>query len=241
MSEDLLKAILGTAQQQPAGSDQAAASDPLAGMLGALLGGAAEPGGAPAQGGADLGGLLQAMLGGAGAQTPQAGTAGSPIDLLGALMGGAAAQAPQTEGTGSPLDALGASAGGGQLGGLGALVSPILEGLCKNLGLPPQIAQIVVNFVLGTLLTGMVGGGASAGLLPAQGASRRRAQPQQLDVGALLGKMASGQTISTNYLRSTGMVQELSRQSGLDKRTATLSLQQALGALGGMASAQPSS
>ena len=44
--------------------------------------------------------------------------------------------------------------------------------------------------------------------------------------------------VSTNYLKSTGMVQDLSRQSGLDKRTATLSLQQVLGSLGGVMAAQ---
>ena len=184
MSEDLLKALLGAAQAQSGGQQEqgadplagmlgsllgggasqpgagATGTDPLAGMLGSLLGGAAgeQGAGVPAQGGADMGSLLQVLLGGAGAApAAQAQAEAAPTDLLGALLGGGQAGVQA-----SP-----------QMGGLGGILQPILQGLAQNLGLSPQIAQIVVTFVLGTLLTGQIGGAAPGTAT----ASTRRAQP----------------------------------------------------------------
>lgn len=216
--EDLFKELIqGSGQQAP---EESAAGDPLSGILQGLLGGGSlEGAGMPSApssgleggGGLDLGGLLQAIMGGGG---------------LGSGMG-------EAQGISS-----GAGLGGGGLGGiLGAVLggggssstadpfaSAIAGLLSKKLGLPPQIAQAVVVFVLGKLLKGRTQAGAST---PAGSGA------QGLSLDGLLGRMNSGATVRKTDIRATGMAQELAAFTGLDRRTAEASLQEVLNALGG--------
>lgn len=190
--------------------------------------------------------LLKSMTGSAGAQSGgQAG--GDPLaDLLGNLMGGGA-----TSGGGDVSELLGGllGAGSGQgagdagdlvgslMGGAGADVgatsplAPMIQGIAEKLGLPPQMAQLIVTFLLGKLLSAAAGGGAAGAGGPGL------ASGGGLDLSDLLGRMGSGQGLDADYVQATGLADELSQQTGLDSDTATRGLQEALrimsGQLGG--------
>jgi hypothetical protein len=148
----------------------------------------------------DAGDLLSGLLGGGGPQG-----AGGMEDILGALMGGA----------------------GGADMGQNAFLAPIAEGIAEKLGLPPQIAQLIVTFVIGKLLSGQAGGGR----VPARGAGL--ASEEGLDLDDLLGRMGSGQGLDSDFLQSSGLADELAEQAGLDPDTATRGLQEAFEMLGG--------
>jgi len=238
--EDLLKSILGGGQAQPGGQMQPSggqsSGDPLADLLGSILGGATQGGqGGPqqGQGGLDLGGLLEAILGG-GAQpsaptpmqpAPSSGGLGGLGDLLKGILGG------------------GMGAGGTSEAGLGSLLAPIANALAEKLGLPPQIAQMVITFVLGKLLSGFAGqqGG---GMIPAPQAvprgyqSPQPQQPQGLNLDDLLERMGSPRGVEASYIQSTGMAEELAGYTGLDPAMATQSLVQAFNLIGGQMGAQ---
>ncbi len=109
---DLLKALMAPGGQQPA--QGAAGDDPLAGILGALLGGAGA-GATQQPGGGGLEDILGGLLGGAGAGAAQQPSGGGLEDILGGLLGGAGAGAAQQPGGGGLEDIL-----GGLLGGAGA-------------------------------------------------------------------------------------------------------------------------
>lgn len=215
MIDDLLKALMGDAT--PDSEDERAGGDPLAGLLGGLMGGEASDSAAGA------GDLLGALLGGSGmgAQgglgvTPggtTAGEAGGMGGLLSALLGGGAAPA---------------SAAQAPAVGAGSFLGPVIEGITGKLGLPPQIAQMVVTFVLGKLLGGLVGGAtpAPAAQEPAPSA------PGGLDLGQVLGQMGSGQGLEPAMFRTSGIAEELAEQTGLDSDTAAASIQETLSLLG---------
>ena len=114
-------------------------------LLGALLGGS--------QGGADdqddnpmndmVGDLLGSVLSGGGGQ------AGGAAGLLGGLLGGGS-----QGGLGGLLGGLlgGGSKSGTQAGGeLNPLMAPLANMLADKLGLSPQMAQMVMGFVLGKM------------------------------------------------------------------------------------------
>jgi hypothetical protein len=183
--DDLLKALMSGAGSQQDGGQ--ADDDPLADMLGGLMGGDTT------SGGADAGDLLEAFMGGGSSQG-----AGGMGDLLGALMGG----------------------GGSANTGTSALLAPMTDALAKKLGLPPEMAQMVVTFVVTQLLSGGKRGGASGG-------------QAGFDLDDLMVRAASNEGLDMDYIRSTGMADELAQQTGLDSDTAARSLQEALQMMGG--------
>jgi hypothetical protein len=132
------------------------------------------------QGGLDLGGLLQGFLGGGGQSQAGAGGLGGLESLL----------------------------GGGQAGASSPL-SPIVQSLAQKFGLPPAVAQIVVTFVLGKLMSG-------------------QQQGKGMDLGALLGG-----GVDRGQMESSGLAQELSQQTGLDIETSSKSLTAVFDMLGG--------
>ena len=235
--EDLLKSILGGAQggqMQPQRGQSS--GDPLADLLGSILGGALQggqatpQGGQQAQGGLDLGGLLEAILGGGAQAQPSAPMPTQPAPSGGGLGG--------LGGLGDLLKGiLGGGMGGGSMeGGLGSLLAPIANMLAEKLGLPPQIAQMVITFVLGKLLSGFAGqqGGC---MVPAPQAVPsypypQQQQPQGLNLDDLLQRMGSPQGVEASYIRATGMADELAGYTGLDPAMATQSLVQAFNLLG---------
>jgi len=102
--------------------------------------------------------------------------------------------------------------------------------LSKKHGLPPQIAQAVVVFVLGKLLKGG---------MQASPSSSAQSEAQGLSLDSLLGRMNSGATLRKADIRAAGMAGELAAYTGLDRRTAEASLQEVLNALGGQVARTP--
>ena len=120
------------------------------------------------------------------------------------------------------MDAIGAAIGSGVGGGgvLGAgasaagnkVLSPIADIVADKLGISKTIAMMIVSFAATKLLKGALGG-------KAQG--KRFADVVDHD---LLGAITSGQA-NQRFIRNTGMVDEAMQQTGLDRATATKSLQ----------------
>jgi hypothetical protein len=239
--DDVLARISDTANAAPSGQRQTqpAGGDPLGAILGGLLGGGMQQGGGQAQsgGGDAMSAILGSLLGGATQQGGgQAQSAGSnPLgDILGSLLGGAAQQqttSVKTQSTGkkskragqtsqsagsNPLgDILGGLLGGGASqsgaaasGSLGnnAFVASIVDAIAAKIGIPPQIAQIVVSLALSHMMSG-------------QGSK-------------LTQSLASQGTVTQKYLKDSGLVSQVTQQTGVDNATAAKSLQQAFQALG---------
>ncbi len=186
MIEDLFNAMSSGEESQPDSQAGQTQGNPLADLLGGLLGGSATSGS----------GDLASMLGGSGGAQQ-----GDSMAALASMLGG--------------------SQQGGGAAGMGGndLLAPIVSGISEKLGLPPDIVRMIVSFVIGKLLSGQSGAGA--------------AQTGGLDLSSLLNQMASGQGVDANYLKSTGMHEELAQQTGLDPDTATRGLQEVFNLLGG--------
>lgn len=193
----------------PYGGSQST-QDPMSGMLESILGGGGSvpQSQAPASGGDLISGLLEAIMGGGAASQqsmPQA-QASDPISaILEAIMGGA------MQGSAQQQDSLGALGGAGS----GSFLGTIISALAQKIGLPPQLAQIVVSFVLKKLLSGAAGasqsgGYSGGGLLPSAPSA-----DEGLNLDGLLDQMGRGQTVDIGAVRSSGMVEELSRETGL--------------------------
>ena len=238
------------AQQEPEPEGAGPERSPFAQLLQGLLSGQvpqssapqAEP--APLQGGMDLGGLLQGLLGGAdqsaeayGAQA-ETGLGQEGPDLGGLLQGilggtgGLAAgmgQAPPSSGGGLG-SLLGTIMGAGSPAmGSDAFLAPIVSGLADKLGLPPQIAQAVVAFVLGKLMGHRLQPGIEADLASTRSGA---ASPGATNLEDVLQMMNSGQRVTKTAVRDAGLVEELAAHTGLDHATAEASLQQVLNAFG---------
>jgi hypothetical protein len=116
--------------------------------------------------------------------------------------------------------------GGGASTGAGSFLTPLVASLAEKLGLPPEVAQVVVSFAVDKLFAGARGGSMSASR-SGSGALDSR------DLNELLVQMNSDQGVDAELLESSGMVAELSEQTGLDADTAAASLQEAFAMLGG--------
>ena len=137
--EDILKVLVDSRQQ---GSSTQAAADPMANLIGGLLGGGQAQSGGSQQAGGDL--------------------VGGIANLLGSVMGGGQSQAqntanPQAGGLGDMMGLL-ESVIGGQSGTTAndpimALLNPFVAPLAKKANIPPEIAIIVVSFVAHKLLS----------------------------------------------------------------------------------------
>jgi hypothetical protein len=99
------------------------------------------------------------------------------------------------------------------------------------MGLPPQIAQMVVSFLLNKLMGG-ISGGAPASPAGSQPAAEEPAAPQGMSLDQVLEQMGSGQGPDLGFMRSSGMAEELAQETGLDTDTAAASLQEAMTLLG---------
>ncbi len=228
--EDLLKGILGGVDSQR--RSQQAGANPLADLLGGILGGMTAPqGGAGQAGTGPIPDLLGGILGGADGRVD----AGDIAGILGGILGAGGAGAPQPQPRSGGLgDILGGILGGGGANfGANSFLAPIIQELAQRLGLSPAIANAVVAFVISTLLPRLLGGAAAT---PAPRRSTQ-AQPQGLDLDHLLESLGSGQELEPAYFRSAGMADELAQQTGLDVDTAAESLQQVFGMLSSQLSA----
>jgi len=215
---------MGGAQQEPGPEDESAAQDPLAQMLQGFMSGqpsqgdAAPAGSEPAQEAPDLGGLLGGLLSGAlsggsgqvppGYAAPAPASSGGALgNILGAILGGA-----------SPAMAA------------DSFLAPIVNGLAEKLGLPPQVAQAVVAFVIGKLMEDRMQPGTDWTQPPAPSRGGR-AQPASLE--DVVARMNSGKRVPKTAIRRAGLAKELAAHTGLSRATAEASVQEVLNALGG--------
>jgi hypothetical protein len=176
--EDILKALVDSRQQ--AGTSQAAA-DPMADLIGNLLGGAQSQGQTPVHptGSTDLSGMM---------------------GLLETFMGG------QNN----------ASAGDASNDPVMMLISPFVPSLAKKANVSPEIAMIVISFVVHKLLAHH----------PASGRDSN-----SFNFDDMLGQMSSGK-VDTSLLHQSGMVNELSKKTGLDEAATEQVLQLAFATVG---------
>ncbi len=225
--DDILKLLVESRQptqtQRP--SQQ---SDPMTDLIGGLLGGGQQQSGGQANPMADmLGGLL------GGGQAQSSGNQANPMaDMLGSLLGGSGQ--PQTSGSqqtglSSIMGLLEMVTGSGQQGlGQSSLTSnnpilgmlqPFVAPLAKKLKISPEIAMIVVSFVVQKMLAHHPTSGRDS---------------TQFNLDDLLKQVGSGK-INQGMLQNSGMVDELSRATGLDHVTATKSLDAAFKLVGNKA------
>ena len=197
--EDILKVLVDSRKQ----GNSAQGADPMTDLIGGLLGGG---GGQPQSSGGQ-----------------QSGTelAGSIVNLLGTAMGSGQQQtqggsSQQSGGLGNMMSLLETVMGSGQGASqpvtndpIMMLLQPFVTPLAKKANIPPEIAMVVVSFVAHKLLAHH----------PTSG---RDSNTFNLD--DMLQQMGSGK-IDSNILQSSGMVNELSRRTGLDEATAEKSLQ----------------
>jgi hypothetical protein len=194
--EDILK-VLVNSRQQGESSNSSDNQDPMGALVGSLLGG------------------LQSPQGASGNQDPMGA-------LVGSLLGGSQ---PQTGGNQQPASGLGNMMGlletfmgsGGQSGGssmsandpIMGLLQPFVAPLAKKANISPEIAMVVVSFVVHKLLAHHPTSGRDS---------------TSFNFEDMFQQMGSGK-IDQNMLRSSGMVKELATKTGLDEATATRSLE----------------
>jgi len=211
--EDLFNAMSSGEGSQSGGQ---AEGDPLTDLLGGLLGGGTSSGA----------GDLAGMLGGDSSEQ------GDSMAALAGMLGGGSPQ------QGDSMAAISGDILGGGGAGMGSndLLAPIVDGISEKLGLPPNIARMIVAFVVGKLLSGQSGAGAASASISGQPLYADSAQPGGLELGDLLNQLGSGRSLDADYLQSAGMNEELAQQTGLDPDTATRGLQEVFNVLGGQMS-----
>lgn len=220
-----LGSLLGALGQDPQEQGQGdSAQDPMASMLGALLGGM-EQGGAPNQDAPALGG--DEVLGSLGSarSAPMLGDApasgGMPAGgdlggLLGALMGGGGQGAQGGDAMmgmlGGLLGGMGgaapnAGAPGGMNTGMNAALAPLADMLADKLGIPREMAMAAMAIVVPMILGKLSGSGTDA----------------------------SGQGGGLSFSRDEQeqMIGSLTQQTGMSSEQAAQTLNQAVQVLGG--------
>jgi len=181
--EDILKVLVNSRQQ---GSQSQQPVDPMAELVGSLLGGG-QPSMMPTQ-----------------SRQQQTGGLGDMMGLLEMFMGGNQGQQA------NPMNQMGMN------NPIMLLLQPYVEKLAKKMSIPPQIAMMVVSFVAYKLL--------------AHHPTSQR-DSNSFDLDDMFNQMSKGK-IDPNILQNSGMINELSRTTGLDQATAAKSLEAAFGMFG---------
>jgi len=202
--EDILKILVDSRQQ---GSGQQQTADPMTDLIGGLLGSMQQPSGqAQNSGQPDLGSIMGLLGSMGGAQPTQASQPATNLSgmmgLLEMFMGGS-----QNQQAANPLMANNPIMG---------MLKPFVNDIAKKMNISPEIAMIVVTFVVHKLLSH-------------HPTSQR--DSNSFDVDNMLQQMNSGK-IDSNLLHQSGMVRELSQKTGLDEATAAKSLDTAFTMLG---------
>ncbi len=176
--------------------------------------------------------LLGALLGGSqgGAQGGAGGQDDNPMDdmvgdLLGGLLGGGGSQG----GLGGLLGGILGGSGKADAGELNPLMAPLANILADKLGLSPQMAQMVMGFVLGKM---------NDTPNPNQPAARGAApQSGGLNLDNLLEQMNQG-GVDKTFVKNQGLDRELAEQTGMDREQAAESLEKVLNIFGGQMAKQ---
>jgi len=198
--EDILKTLVDSRQQ----GSSTQGGDAMTNLIGGLLGGGQSQSNG-GQSGADLIGgiasLLGSVMGGAQQGTQSAGgqqSAGGLSDMMGLLEGVI----------------------GGQSGGANdpimALLNPYIAPLAKKAKISPEIATIVISFVVHQLLAHHPTSGRDS---------------TSFNLDNMLQQMGSGK-IDPGLLQNSGMVKEIAAKTGLDEATAQKSLEVAFSLVG---------
>jgi hypothetical protein len=239
--DDILK-LLVESRQTPQTQHPAQQSDPMTDLIGGLLGGGGTQGGGSQQSDA-MTNMIGSLLGGNQQQSSGNQQSDAMVNMIGGLLGGSQQQSGGSQQTGlsTVMGLLEMVTSAGQQG-LGqtsmagnnpimGMLQPFVAPLAKKLKISPEIAMIVVSFVVQKML--------------AHHPTSER-DSTQFDLDDLLKQVGSG-SLSPGMLQNSGMVDELSRATGLDHATATKSLdaafnlvgQKALGGASASMSAKP--
>ncbi|MBI5934339.1 MAG: hypothetical protein HY867_11575 [Chloroflexi bacterium] len=216
--DDILKVLVDSCKQQPSASQGA---DPMTELIGGLLGGIGQTSGG--QSSDPMAGMLGNLLGGGSA--PSGGSASQSdgmSEALGNLLGGQSSSGGQQSGLGGMMSLLEmfTGAGGGQsaLTGnpLGGLLQPLVKPLAEKLNISPEIATVVISFVLQKLLAHHPTSGRDS---------------TQFNIDDLFNQLGSGKFDPTT-LKNSGMADELASVTGMDKAQARKSLNTAFAMVG---------
>ena len=164
--------------------------------------------GQPAAGRDPMTDLIGSLLGGQQATTSSGGGSAGLGDMMGVLetlMG--SGQQSQNTVVGQPA---------GANDPIMLLLQPFVNRLAQKMEISPQLATMVVSFVVHKLLAHHPTSGRDS---------------TQFDLDDMLQQMSSGQ-ISQQTLQSSGLVNELATATGLDHETAARSLNETFGLLG---------
>ncbi len=196
--EDILKTLVNSRQQ----GSSAQGADPMANLVGSLLGGGQSQSGMNLSDGVDMGdvaGLVGGLMGGTqqsqGAGQQQASGLSGMMGMLESVMGGQ---------------------GASQNDPIMMILQPFVAPLAKKANISPEIAMIVVSFVAHKLLAHHPTSGRDS---------------NSFNLDDMLQQMGSGK-IDSNMLHNSGMVREISAKTGLDEATAAKSLNAAFGMMG---------
>ena len=177
--EDILKALVDSRQQ---GSSSSGNQDPMGALVGSLLSGGQSQGST----GNQMGNLVGSLLGGATGNQAQAGSVGNMMGMLESVMGG------------------NGSAGDPIMG----LLQPYVAPLAKKANISPEVATVVISFVVHQLLAHHPDSGRDS---------------TSFNFEDMFQQIGSGK-IDQNMLQSSGMVKELAAKTGLDEATTATSL-----------------
>jgi hypothetical protein len=221
--DDILK-LLVESRQQGQSQRPSQQSDPMTDLIGGLLGGGGQSSGGGQQ--ADpLSGMLGSLLGGGQSQSSGGNQQSDAMtDVLGSLLGGGgqsqAGNSPQS-GLGNIMGLLEMVTGAGGQSTLGSnpiagMIQPFVKPLAEKLKISPELAMIVVSFVLQKLLAHHPTSGRDS---------------TQFNIDDLFSQLGTGK-LDPNVIRNSGMVEELSRATGLDKAQSQKSLNTAFAMVG---------
>ncbi len=145
--------------------------------------------------------LLGGVLGnaGQGQSDSQEALLGNALGLLEGFMG---------SGSAKPTSNINASASVNVNDPTMQLLTPIVDALALKMKISPQIAMMIVSFAVHQLLSSHPTAG-KQGLL---------------DMGNLQQQLSTGQGVNHDYLHSSGLVKQLSKQTGIDQDMAVKSL-----------------
>jgi hypothetical protein len=220
----ILGSLLGGGQSTTSGGSQQ--QDTMSNVLGSLMGGGGQSQTSNQQQDA-MSGMLGSLLGGGG--QPQ--TSGQQQDamsgVLGSLLGGGGTQ--QAGGLGTIMSLLEMVTGTGQQTGIAqspltnsnnpimSLVQPFITPLANKLKISPQLAMIVVSFVLQKMLAHHPTSGRDS---------------TQLNLDQMLNQLNSSGKLNPNLMQNSGMVEELSQVTGMNQAMAAKSLNTAFTMVG---------
>lgn len=196
--DDILKVLVDSRKQQQSASQGA---DPMTDLIGSLLGGGSAPSGGSSQQSDGMTEALGNLLGGQSSGGQQSGLGGM-MSLLEMFTGaGGQGGVGQSALSSNPL---------------GGLLQPLVKPLAEKLNISPEIATVVISFVLQKLLSHHPTSGRDS---------------TQFNIDDLFSQLGSGKLDPTT-LKNSGMVDELANITGMDRPQARKSLNTAFAMVG---------